>query len=604
MKAICFILLFILFCTITSKAQQDALTTVPDLVFAEKEENILFSNWTDAKTKYKWLWLETPKDDINVVRSFYNANSLSINQKNKNYSWTKTTLPFEPFPPFWFYEVKLGKVNGGDNDAEIGLLLSAKSNGQMINIYFLINHFNQTYYFSQVNTVTNAWLALNKQSVANKNNFSAAINKFNPVNDFTFNLLKIQRDGYNFLLYINDKLVETIKISDPMSTLNKLNGIGILGKGKQGYSVDKLKFVAFGDVGIYNNKNQKENNTSESQSNSTINYNQPYVIINDWLEAKQKFKWVSLQKNDDKAYRYFPNEHYLSVEQKHVGKSWTYARMVTKPLPNYWTYQANFSEEEGKTDKSEVGLLLKTSIDNEDEIIIFSINSLTQTYRFWHYNNKTEDWRSLNNKLKKDEFNFSSAINKYDVSNAKAKNKLKIERKGDAFLIYINYTLIETIKVKETDPTTSNTYGIGIYGKGIQKYIVENLYFETKGIEVTEFIPYTPDSKKNEASIIVIEKKEVYSKYTSEQVYKAKQELINYLNSSDLELNPLLDKILRSGKDAWILYKARDRAHKILWDQIRECENFLKEYEKYTTANFKKGVETRLAQATATNYSF
>lgn len=341
--------------------------------------------------------------------------------------------------------------------------------------------------------------------------------------------------------------------------------------------------------------------TSQFSKAQAVHPKQPFVIINDWVEAKQKFNWAGLQKNNEMVYRYFPNEYYLTVEQRHMGKSWTYARMTPKPLPDHWVYKAKFGEAEGKTENSEVGLLLKTSIDTEDELIIFSLNSLNQTYRFWHFNNKTNDWRSLNNKLKPDEFNFSPAINKYDAANSKADNELKIERSNDAFLIYINYTLIETIKVKDPAPTSSNTYGIGIYGKGIQKYTVENLYFSTIGVEVTEFLPYTPDVKRTVPPTIV---KEENAKYTSEQVYRAEQELINYLNSSDRELNPLLDKILRSGNDAWILYKTKDRAHKILFSQISNCETFLKEFGKYTTKIFKEGVETRLAQAKGTNSSF
>ncbi len=599
MKYVLIVLFLIFISSLKSKAQQDKLTVVPYLLYAETEENILFSNWTEAKTKYKWLWLETPKDEKKVFRSFYDVNNLSVVQKTKDYCWTQATLPYEPFPPFWYYETKLNKVNGGDNDAETGLLLTAKSNGQIINIYFLINHFNQTYYFSQVNTVTNAWGVLNKQIVAKKNNFSSAINKFKPANDFTSNTLKIQRDGYNFLLFINNKLVENIKISNPSSVLNKLNGIGILGKGKQGYSVDKIKFVVIGDEGVYNT-------SSTPGTDAAINFGsaQPYAIIYDWIEAKQKFKWVALQKNTDLVSRYFTNEYYLTVEQKHAGKSWTYARMTPKPFPDYWTYQASFSEAEGKTDKSEIGLLLKTSIDNEDEMIIFSINSLNQTYRLWHYNNKTEDWRSLNNKLKPDEFNFSPEINKYDVANATANNVLQIRRNGDAFLIYINYKLIETIKVKVPAPTTSNSYGIGIYGKGIQKYKVGDLKFLTYGVEITEFLPYSPEGNNTVEPTVVTKKKEEYRKYTEEEVYKAEEELINYLNASDRELNPLLAKILRSGKDAWILYKTKERAHTILFSQISNCETFLKEYGKYTTTIFRNGVETRLSQAMGTNSSF
>jgi hypothetical protein len=320
------------------------------------------------------------------------------------------------------------------------------------------------------------------------------------------------------------------------------------------------------------------------------------VVIYDWTDAQVKFTWSSLPTNNEKVSRYFSVANYLTVEQKNEGNSWTYARMTQEPLPNYWSYEAKFIEVEGKSDKSEVGLLLKTSVENGDEHIIFSINSLNQTYRFWNYNANTGKWKSLNNKLKPDEFNFSSMIKRYAVDTPTI-NSLRLERNGDAFLIYINNTLIENIKLKDSDLTPSNTYGIGIFGKKIQKYNVEKLKFTTYGIDEPQFIT-------KRVPMVVKEKKEEDNKYTPDQVYKAEEVLINYLNSSDRELNPLLDKILRSGKDAWILYKTRERAHKILFNQINDCETFLKEYGKYTTAKFKEGVETRLAQAKATNYSF
>ena len=320
------------------------------------------------------------------------------------------------------------------------------------------------------------------------------------------------------------------------------------------------------------------------------------VVIYDWTDAQVKFTWSSLPTYDEKVSRYFSAANYLTVEQKHEGNSWTYARMTQEPLPNYWSYEAKFIEVEGKSDKSEVGLLLKTSVENGDEHIIFSINSLNQTYRFWHYNAATGKWKSLNNKLKPDEFNFSSMINKYLAETATV-NSLRLDRNGDAFLIYINSKLIETIKVKDSVSTQSNTYGIGIFGKKIQKYNVEKLKFTTYGIDEPQFIT-------KRVPKVVKEKKEEDNKYTADQVYKAEEVLINYLNSSDRELNPLLDKILRSGKDAWILYKTKDRAHKILSNQISDCETFLKEYGTYTTNVFREGVETRLAQAKGTYSSF
>ncbi len=94
----------------------------------------------------------------------------------------------------------------------------------------------------------------------------------------------------------------------------------------------------------------------------------------------------------------------------------------------------------------------------------------------------------------------------------------------------------------------------------------------------------------------------LYGKYSSDNVYKEEEKIINYLKQSDYELNPLLDKILRSGKDAWILYKTRERAMKLINSQISTIENFLKEYGEYTSPGFKADVEGRLATATAVKY--
>lgn len=68
--------------------------------FIDKSKNYLFlKNWEEAKNKYSWNWLETPADDKNVYRFFFNFSSgfnnpdsshLSINQKADDYTWTLT----------------------------------------------------------------------------------------------------------------------------------------------------------------------------------------------------------------------------------------------------------------------------------------------------------------------------------------------------------------------------------------------------------------------------------------------------------------------------------------------------------------------------------
>ena len=88
-----------------------------------------------------------------------------------------------------------------------------------------------------------------------------------------------------------------------------------------------------------------------------------------------------------------------------------------------------------------------------------------------------------------------------------------------------------------------------------------------------------------------------YGKFSPDDVYKEEEKLINYLKNSDYQLNPYLDKILRSGNDAWILYKTRESARRLVDGQISAINAFLKDYEPYTSSSFKSDIEGRLATA-------
>ncbi|MEO5946319.1 MAG: hypothetical protein ABIP79_05845 [Chitinophagaceae bacterium] len=206
-------------------------------------ENILINNWSDAKTKYRWDWLETPKDDVNVYR-YFSKESLMVVCKAPELIWAQADLPYNPLPAFWYYEATFNNVKGKSENVETGLLLKATSNGEEVKVFFVVNHFDQKYAFIQYNMVQHRWLHLNRL-VGNTNNYSAAINKYDTKKDFASNKLKLQREGNTFLLYINDILVEKVVLNDPASSLNKLHGIGIAGKGHQAYYIDKIKFAVF-----------------------------------------------------------------------------------------------------------------------------------------------------------------------------------------------------------------------------------------------------------------------------------------------------------------------------------------------------------------------
>lgn len=350
-------------------AQEEPLTIVPETYFADQPENVMFDNWPAAKSKYRWQWLETPKDDLNVYRYFTNENKLTvINKLKEGFSWTQASLSDKPLPAFWYYEATIMYVQGNSTDDKSGLLLKSWSRGEEIKILFLVNHINQTYGLWQINSTTNVWTMLHQQKGSLKNNFDAAIHKYDNSAGYSINQLKINRNGNSFLLHINNVLVETVKVNEPASVLNKLYGIGIAGSANQGYAVNQIKFAVF----------------------------------------------------DTEA---------LTVTEKKPVKD--------KPVNN---------------------------------------------------------------------------------------------------------------------------------GGG------------------------NPQKNNNN-------EQPEYGKYSKDNVYKEEEKLLQYINYTDSQLNPYLDKILRSGKDAWILYKTREKAKSLVTDQIDAIQNFLKEYSRYTSPTFKASIEARLAQA-------
>lgn len=454
-----------------TKAQQDKSTTVPKKVIPTKE-NILFSNWTEAKTNCKWQWLETNKDDANVFRSFYKANNLNVFQKNKNYSWTQTNLPYEPFSVYWYYEATINKVPDGDNDAEVGLMLNAKANGQLVNFYFLINHFNQTYYFSQVNINTNTWMPINKQIVANQNNFSAAILKFNPNKDYTTNKIKIQREGNNFLLYINNILVETIKITDPLSTLNKLNGIGILGKGNQGYFVDYIKFVFFTDAKT--SASVTSQNTIIDKNNSELGDDFLDKVLTD-TKPQEKIEPQIKTAKDEMIVKYnddFTTKKYWQSFDETFTKiadgKLTIASIAGKTIDPYYrpfVRATDFSVSVEAThisgiDNNAFGFFIRSAdaTEKEHKELVLGI-SAGGRYSI-NYGDKTlVDWK-INDNIKKNN----------------GANTLMIKRIGNTYSLYINNVLVETFN----NLFTFEYFDVGMMTVDKQTVEFDNLIIKAK----------------------------------------------------------------------------------------------------------------------------
>lgn len=106
-------------------------------------ENVLIANWNDAKTKYKWDWLETSKNDEKSYR-YFSDNKLMVVCKAPELAWTQTDLPYNPLPTSWSFEATFSNVKGKSENCETGLLLKATSNGEEVKVFFVVNHFNQT----------------------------------------------------------------------------------------------------------------------------------------------------------------------------------------------------------------------------------------------------------------------------------------------------------------------------------------------------------------------------------------------------------------------------------------------------------------------------
>jgi hypothetical protein len=91
---------------------------------------------------------------------------------------------------------------------------------------------------------------------------------------------------------------------------------------------------------------------------------------------------------------------------------------------------------------------------------------------------------------------------------------------------------------------------------------------------------------------------------TYEKTVKAYNELLQDLAASDQILNPKLEKIMKSGKDAWILYDTRADAHKLLNNQASSIRDFIKKYKKFITQNTLDSLNARLATTEASNLKF
>jgi hypothetical protein len=675
------------------KAQEDNLTRVPDIEFVEKTEKVLIYDWAGAKTNYKWDWLETPKDDVNAYRYFTSKNELMVVQRTELPTWTSTNLPYAPFPPFWYYEATFNNVKGESASASTGLVLKATSNNQGIKILFTVNHFNQTYYFGLYNQGTQTWHILNRRIKENQSNFSAVINKLDAAKESVSNKLKIQRSGNNFLLYVNNKLVETVKVNIPASELNKLHGIGIVGEGKQGYYVNNIRFSIFTDEGIYNTKDPEKSSAGQPISKA-LNKKVPAKIFLLYSSLLHDLDANGIQRAKNAmvgANKFSEKEFDIIVSRANI-KNYPVEINTVDKIQNF----NNDRIEKGQcyiqgsflvpfNDGAQIVDLVWMPV-NDNTNLEKSLLPADGGDQFYFITHSATTPRKGDNYFPPSVPARMSRTSEQAMKQKHSKNIIEspvgsILVHYDGFHAYkslrsLGYTEEEFVRIMQLS-TYSECKPTGL----IDIHEIQNgLYTKYKAYRITEFndggadvrlywvpkeenldLPKTMHPLTDEGvflfthvrstgSISEMLRKNLvnkptgqyvypkpteytiaktsngvgnngnnnnngsnggnngvqktkkptqpeYGKYSPDDVYKEEEKLINYLKYNDSQLNPYLDKILRSGKDAWILYKTKESARKLVDGQINAINIFLRDYGKYISASFKSDVEGRLATA-------
>ena len=219
--------------------------------FIDKSKNYLFKNWEEAKNKYSWNWLETPADDKNVYRFFFNFSSgfnnpdsshLSINQKADDYTWT-LTKPNANKPVNYTFSAIVGMAENKNNDCGQGLIIQYRDGkkDELARLYFIINPIKQTYWFGSYSPGKNEWATHNHYTGNTYNIFTNAINKHsNELSTSTKNTISVKKEANRFLLFINNQLVDTVEISKKNDALKNFEGIGIVTVHKQSSGVDSI----------------------------------------------------------------------------------------------------------------------------------------------------------------------------------------------------------------------------------------------------------------------------------------------------------------------------------------------------------------------------
>jgi hypothetical protein len=219
--------------------------------FIDNTKKYLFKNWEEAKQKFNWNWLETPADDINVYRYFFNSSSgnnnpdgsqLSITQRVDEYTWALTKPNVNKPVNYTFSAIEVMAENK-NIDCGHGLIIQYMDGKKdhPAHLYFIINPIKQTYWFGSYSPGKNEWTTYNHYTGNTYNIFTNVINKHtNGPAALTRNIISVKKEADRFLLYINNQLVDTVELNKKNDALRNFEGIGIVTVYKQSSGIERI----------------------------------------------------------------------------------------------------------------------------------------------------------------------------------------------------------------------------------------------------------------------------------------------------------------------------------------------------------------------------
>ena len=158
-----------------------------------------------------------------------------MHKKEDGYSWTYADAP--RLTDNWTFGAKFTVGLPAENTTGTGIVLPGSMHGNKVKGLFIIHPKEQTYWFGIYNNDTKEWTTMNGFENSKYHQFSKEIQAFDN-NGTSTNTLHMERKEKELFLYINNVLVETIRVDGRIIFLDYLEGIGFASKNKQNAVVE------------------------------------------------------------------------------------------------------------------------------------------------------------------------------------------------------------------------------------------------------------------------------------------------------------------------------------------------------------------------------